>query len=384
MKISLLQQNLQTALRTIQKAVPSKPQLPILSSILIRAENNTLTLSATDLYVGMQAEVPASIEAEGTYTVPGRVFAEAISSLSGGKVVLEVVESSLNITSDTGTHFSVPVTSGEEYPDFPSRDGQSYQLSLETLKEIDSHVCFSAATDQARLILTTVLFQPAAQTQSGALEAVATDGFRLAVLAVPELATLPDPALVPAKALQEAARLADQNSIESVEMSLSESLKQVFFKVGNIQMYARLVEGEYPPYSRIMPATFGIEVIIDGGELLQQLKQASIFARDVSNVVQFTLQPDVAELQLSANGSMGTFESKQQVEVVKAELGEVDQSTENGISIAFNLKYVQDMLQTLKPEKVWFGMNESLKPAMFKVVGKENFQYVVMPFRLNG
>ncbi len=389
MQFSVLQQNLQQSLKTVQKAVPIKAQLPILSSILITAKDSTITLSATDLYMGLQAQLAATIQEEGSIAVPGKIFAEAIATMNSGSITIEVKESTMYISSDSGTKFTVPVQSGEEYPEFPEVTGKTHQLDSATLKKIDSFVGFSAATDQARLILTTILLQPSDKTASDdadmqeqidlskATEAVATDGFRLAVLKVPELQDLEKPILFPAKAIQEVARLAEQLNENTVALSISDTLKQVFFSIGNINMYARLVEGDFPPYERIMPSLFLAEGTVDGVQLLQQLKQASIFARDISNIVQVTLNPLDGEMLLEAKGAMGSFSSKLPMTFAKQELAEPT------VTIAFNIKYVLDFLTAQKPEQVWFGMSESLKPALFKIVGNEAYKYVVMPFRVN-
>lgn len=395
MQFSVLQQNLQQSLKIIQKAVPVKPQLPILSSILITAKNNTLTLSATDLYIGMQAQVAASVQEEGTVAIPGKLFAETISSMNSGKLQITVSDSVMEITSENKTIFKVPAQSGSEYPDFPEKTGTVHQLNSATLKKIDSFVGFSAATDQARLILTTILLQPGITNETTistddtlkvstenalslktASEAVATDGFRLAVLKIPELQNLTVSILFPAKAIQEVSRLAEQLNEETIALSISDTLKQVFFSIGSISMYSRLVGGDFPPYKKIMPSLFLAEGTIDGAELVQQLKQASIFARDVSNIVQVTLNPQDNEMSLEAKGAMGSFSSKIPMTFLKQEL------VESTVTIAFNIKYVLDFLTAQKPEQVWFGMSESLKPAVFKVVGNEDYQYIVMPFRV--
>lgn len=390
MKFSLLQQNLQQSLKVVQKAVPIKAQLPILSSILITAKDSTITLSATDLYMGLQAQLAASIQEEGSIAVPGKIFAEAIATMNSGNITLEIVESALHIRSDDGSEFTVPVQSGDEYPEFPEISGTTHQLASDTLKKIDSFVGFSAATDQARLILTTILLEPgetsAESTEASSddptiasveAQAVATDGFRLAVLRVPELRGLQSPILFPAKAIQEVARLAEQLSEDTIALSISDTLKQVFFSIGNINMYARLVEGDFPPYKRIMPSLFLAEGTVDGAQLHQQLKQASIFARDISNIVQVTLHPENSEMLLEAKGALGSFSSKLPMTFSKQEL------PEETVTIAFNIKYLLDFLTAQKPDQVWFGMSESLKPALFKIVGNEDYAYVVMPFRVN-
>jgi DNA polymerase III subunit beta len=381
MKFSVLQQNLQSGLKVVQKAIPNKPQLPILSSVLISVSETSVSFAATDLYFGVKVEIPASITTTGRCTVPGKLFIDAIFTLGNGKVTISLEEQSLQISSENGASISLPALSAEEYPDFPEQEGTPHTFEITTLKEIDSHVSFASATDQARIVLTTVLFEPTAgtsDTQPG-LRAVCTDGFRLAVLDVTTESSLESKVLIPAKAISEVTRIAEHQEQKTVECSFSESLKQVFFRVGGAQFYTRLVDGDFPPYQKIMPAGFTIELQIDTEELIQKLKQASIFARDVSNIVQFSVSTLDAQMEISAKGAQGSYDSTLPVEVLTNKL----EKTEEDFVIAFNVKYILDFLQTHKNEQVWFGLTEPLKPALFKPSKDSQMQYIVMPFRLN-
>jgi len=381
MKFSVLQQNLQSGLKVVQKAIPNKPQLPILSSVLISVSETSVSFAATDLYFGVKVEIPASITTTGTCTVPGKLFTDAIFTLGNGKVTISLEDQSLQISSENGASISLPSLSAEEYPDFPEQEGTPHTFEITTLKEIDSHVSFASAVDQARLVLTTVLFEPTSgntDTPPG-LRAVCTDGFRLAVLDIQTESSLESKVLIPAKAISEVTRIAEQQEQKTVECSFSESLKQVFFRVGGAQFYTRLVDGDFPPYQKIMPASFTIEVQIDTEELIQKLKQASIFARDVSNIVQFSVSTLDAQMEISAKGAQGSYDSTLPVEVLTNKL----EKTEENFVIAFNVKYILDFLQTHKHEQVWLGLTEPLKPALFKPSKDSQLQYIVMPFRLN-
>lgn len=393
MKFSVLQQNLQSGLKVVQKAIPNKPQLPILSSVLISVSETSVAFAATDLYFGVKVEIPAAITTTGTCAVPGKLFTDAIFTLGNGKVTISLEEQSLHISSENGASISLPALSADEYPDFPEQEGTPHTFQIATLKEIDSHVSFASALDQARLVLTTVLFEPttglnsdsstnsvnADQIDKSGLRAVCTDGFRLAVLDITTESTLESKVLIPAKAISEVTRIAEQQEQKTVECSFSESLKQVFFRVGGAQFYTRLVDGDFPPYQKIMPSGFKIELQFDTEELIQKLKQASIFARDVSNIVQFSISTLDAQMEISAKGAQGSYIATLPVEVLFNEL----EKTEEDFVIAFNVKYILDFLQTHKQEQVWFGLTEPLKPAMFKPSKDSQLQYIVMPFRLN-
>jgi DNA polymerase III subunit beta len=383
MKFSTLHQNLQQGVKIIQKAVPNKPQLPILNSILISVTKKSVTFLTTDLYFGVKVEISASVSEEGSCTVPGKLFTEAVLTLGNGKISISLDKTTLKISSDSGVDISLPADSAQDFPDFPDQEGEPYSFTLKTLKDIQSLVGFSSAQDQARVVLNTVFlenFEASLDSNKlNKLRAVSTDGFRLSVLDIKVERALKSKFLIPVRAVTEVTRIAEQQDQENIDCSFSDNLKQVFFKVGRAQFYARLIEGDFPPYQKIMPSIFAIELAVDTQELLQKLKQASIFARDVSNIVQFSVSLSDSQLEVSAKGSQGSYLTNLPVEIEESTVSD----SEKNFKIAFNVKYILDFLQTQNSEQIWIGLSESLKPAMFKSKKNSNFQYIVMPFRLN-
>lgn len=369
MKIKVLQENLAKALTNLQKAIPSKPQLPILASIHIKVEDTVCQLSATDLYFGVRCKVQADVSESGEIVVPGKEFKEIISSLPPGPITLEYAESTLKIIS-AKSRAKLQCMSSEEYPEFPQSEGENLQLSPDQLDKVLQSVLFSASSDQARPVLTAVLFSLSEQSS----RVVATDGFRLAVLDLSQLSSAQGEVdfLIPAKALGEVARISKQSLDANVVFSVSEELKQAFFSIDDVEVFVRLIEGDYPPYQKIIPSKFATTVIFDKTELLDNLKRASIFAREASNIVKFNIYPE--QIQISASApTIGEF--KGELSSSKVEGGEA--------VIAFNTKYLLDFLQSTTEETIWFGMSESLKPALFKPEGRDDYQYIVMPFKVN-
>jgi DNA polymerase III subunit beta len=368
MKLQLLQENLDQALKTIAKAVPGKPQLPILSTVLLSVVNGEVLLSATDLYLGIRARVPASIEAEGSVAVPAKVFIDTIRSLSPGKISLELAGSSLKISS-AKTKSSLQVQAADDFPDFPDPSGNKTQVLLDQLEQIDALLSFCVSADQARLILTTLLFRP----NETSLEIVATDGFRLGVLKLDQASPVAEEVLIPAKALSEVVKIARQQKVEKIEFSVSQELKQLFFSMNDNEVFVRLVEGQFPPYQKIMPSEFATELTVDGAELQKHLKQAQVFARESSNIVKLELA--AAELTITAASTAhGSFQAQ------------LSASNVTGVpeaSIAFNARYLMEFLTKVKPQLVWIGLSDPLKPAMFRPAEQKNYSYVVMPFRVN-
>jgi len=367
MTITVLQENLQTSLNYLQKVIPSKPQLPILSSILLHIQPTTCTLAATDLYMGIRSIIPVTSDEKVDIVVPGKQFREIINSLHPGKITLEYSESTLSITSGR-TKATLQCFSNEEYPPFPQITGKNYQLNREKVRLIEKYSAFSASSDQTRPVLTTILFE----FNDTQLKAVATDGFRLAVLGLSDMgANNAEKLLVPSRALVEVSRIMDQLGVENLDFTVSDELKQILFMVGDVEVYVRLIAGEFPPYEKIMPSVFSTEVIFDKTELLESIKQALIYARDASNITQLIISDDGVKIT-ATSPSLGTFEGKLHHATTTGESNEV----------AFNSRYLLDFLAAVQSDRVWFGMSDALKPVLFKIEDVEDFSYVVMPFKV--
>jgi DNA polymerase III subunit beta len=369
MKITFLQENLNQALTHLAKAIPSKPQLPILSSILISAGEKEVTLSATDLYFGVRTSLPITAIEPGEVVVPGKQFKEVVSTLPAGEMKLEYKDGVLHIKSGS-IKASLQCLVGDDYPPFPQDEGEEYSLATSDLELIDQTVVFSASLDQARPVLTSLLFD----FSENNLKVVATDGFRLATLMTAGDKSMGERKfLLPAKVFSEVYRIAHQVGVKNVAIKVSDELKQAFITAGNVKMFVRLIDGDYPPYEKIIPSSFGTEVVFDSGELAENLKRAMVFARDASNIVRFSIEKNQVKLE-ATSPTIGSFLGQLELVQVKGDQAE----------IAFNAKYILDYLQAVKTEKVWFGMNESLKPALFKTDSLEVHQYVTMPFKVNG
>lgn len=368
MKIKVLQENLNTSLQHLQKAIPSKPQLPILSSILIEIKNNQCTLSATDLYFAVRCTVQVDSEDSATFVVPGKQFKEIISSLNPGVLTVTYENTALTITSDK-TKTTLSCLSSDDFPKFPQIEGSEFTLPFKHLEMIEKNIIFSASVDQARPVLTAILFEFSPE----GLQVVSTDGFRLSTLVLDSSQSFePETFLIPAKALSEVFRIASKLEVSQVRFIVSQELKQVIFYIEDVEVFVRLIEGAFPPYQKIIPLEFNTEVMFDSEELIEHLRRAHIFAKESSNIVKFVITDELVTIT-SSSPTYGTY------------IGELKSVSVSGKQneIAFNIKYLLDYLSTTKETKHWFGMNESLKPALFKPESLQLLQYVVMPFKIN-
>jgi len=367
MRLSILQENFKPALINASKAVPARPQLAILGSIHLKADATHLEVSATDLYVGIRSKVQTEVTEPGSLVIPAKTILDVIQALPPGKLELETQGNTLTIVSSSGK-VKLQVQSSEEYPAFPAQAGDTLVFSLEDLEHIDKYLKFAAGSDPTRIVLTAFLLQFTHKE----LEIVSTDGFRLAHLKLPLSQEVAEQKfLLPAKAISEVCRIAAQEKVTSVTFYLSQELKQLSFMINQTEMYVRLLEGEFPPYEKIMPVGFGVQATWDGDEFAAQIKRAFIFARETSNIIRFQLEAD--ELVLTArSATQGEYEGRLPLKLL------VGQPT----SIAFNAKYLMDFMSLVKPQTIWFGMNDNLKPSLFRPEGHTHYSYVVMPFRV--
>lgn len=375
-KIQLLQENISKSLNYLQKAIPSRPQLPILSSIHIKVTKASCVFSATDLYFGVRSSSPCQSDNEGEIVVPGKELREIILSLPPGKVSLEYDNATLTIKSGK-SRSTLQCYNSDDFPEFPLVEGEAKSITMDDLERINSFVVFSTSLDQARPVLTSALFSYTDKT----LEVVGTDGFRLSRLVLKnknsgkktgDSASDSASLLIPAKSISEVFRISSQQEEEKVEFKVSDELKQALFIVGEVEIFVRLIEGSYPPFEKIIPTTSSTSVSFNARELLENIKRANIFSRDSSNIVKFSFTKNSCLIK-AESPSLGTFEGELEQAVVSGEEAE----------IAFNSKYLLDFLQAIKEDEIEFTMTDGLKPATFTPRNQTNYQYVVMPFKVN-
>lgn len=368
MKFNILQENLKTNLAYIQKAIPNKPQLPILKNILLEVKDNILLLRATDLHLGAKVLIPIEMEEAGTALVPGEIFKQIIFSLDSGKINFQLQDNNLILKTSKNSS-TLPFQLSDEFPSFSQEEGSSFSLAKDIFQEIDRYVNHSVSLDQTRPVLTSVLlrFSP------NLLQIVGTDGFRLSILNKKiDYAGENIDLLVPQKGLKEILRIIDQKQIDTVNFELLNESKQLKFVIDNLEIYLQLIEGVFPPFEKILPSEYLIELKISGEAFLEEIKRAYILSRGSSNIIKIQLDSDNLLIK-SFSPSLGSYQGK--IPLIEP----VNQNLE----IAFNAKYLLDFLQNVKPQDLVLGLNETLKPALFRPANLDNFNYIVMPFRAN-
>ncbi len=368
MKIIVSQSLLNQALTYAQKAIASKPSLPVLGGILFKAEKDSCQILATDLYLGIKTTIPAEIKKTGSVVIPGKQLKELVSVLDEKDIEIETQENSVVIKSGEGTTtFSVLPTA--DFPEFPDVKGEDVILSNQLLDQISQKVLPSISSDTTRPVLTCVLFD----IDKKNTQVVATDGFRLSLLKSSEVySSTKQQWLIPATALSEVIRVAQAKSENSVSVCAAPDIKQVRFSVADVQFWVRLMDGEYPPYNKIIPSDFKTEVKVLADELLSHVRRAQVVNKDTSNIVELR----VIKSQLTIAARTTTVSS------YTAQLNTISVDGAD-CTIAFNARYLIDILKEAGQNQVNLSLVESLKPAQLTFLNETDFLYVMMPFRIN-
>ncbi len=370
MKIQILQENLNKGLNTASRSISSKAQLPILANVLIRTDKNRLQISATNLENGVSLWLGAKIEKEGEITIPARVLSEIVASLPAGKIDLEVVENSLSLSS-SGYSAKLNGISATEFPKLPVYSEENLiSLPSEKLLSAIDQVAFSAATDDSRPVLTGVLLK----IKDKELSMVATDGYRLSLRKielenpVKEEITL----ILPAKTLLEVARIIseEKGQNQQIGMGYTKEQNQVVFVFNDLELYSRVIEGEFPDYGKIIPQETNTKVLIDKESFNRAVKIVSVFARESANIVKLEIENGI--LKMSAN-SPQVGENTNSLEVKQE--GEK-------IEIAFNFRFLQSLLNAVSTKEIILEASGSLSPGLFKESEKSDFLHLIMPVRL--
>ena len=372
MKVSSLQENLAKGLATVGRAVPVRSTLPQASHVLLASDEGRLKLVATDLMIATTCWIGAQVEEEGSVTVPARLLTDFVASLPSDKVELTVTDRGRQLhVSCARNEATVSGMDAADFPPVPSvDDGLTLELDPKQFKRAVGQVEFAAAADDTRPVLTGI--HTLAEGQE--LTLAAADGFRLAVHKLPlrqEVAERVE-VIVPARALREVVRLiADDDA--PLTMSFSSSRSQVLFKLPNAELVATLIQGTFPNYSQLIPQSYTTRTTLAMKPFLQETRIAAIFARDGAGIIRLQVEPE--------EGPSGVLSISAKAEEIGNHEGKMDVKVEGEASkIAFNSRYLQDVLQVLDCEDIALETTSPSSPGVLRPIGTDdNYVHVVMP-----
>jgi len=368
MKIQIKKEELQKGIQIVQNIITPKNILPILSNILIETTKNKVKLTSTDLDMGIAILLDANIEEAGSITLPAKKLSDIIKELPEGEVMISVKKNNVvHIRLET-CEFKLMGLSAEEFPKLPSfKDKEVIEIDQVILKEMLHLTVFSVSHEETRYVLNGLLLElkKHAHKDNFMMKLVATDGRRLALVEKSLETKLAKELkiIIPHKTIIELLRnLQDDGKIQIVVAT-----NQVFFELNNIIVISRLIEGEFPDYSRVIPPPADIKIKADRQQLLQAIRRASLFTTPDSLAI---------KLELSAN-KLVVSKSTPDVGESREEVG-VEYSGKDMI-IGFNPNYVVDVLRNLSGAFVELELVAPEKPG---VIRTEDYVYLVQPMRL--
>jgi len=385
------------AIQTVARAVSGRSSLPILSHVLLQPQGASgMRLVATDLEMWMECALPARVQASlahettSGFTLPARVFAEMLGALPEADVLLDRPDGGNKIhVRCARSNYDVLGLSSEEFPSPPEVEPTAtFHIQGSALKQMIRQVSFAVSTDETRAILTGILVR----FDGAELTLVATDTHRLAVRNGPvATGSGTATAVVPARAMNEVTRLAGDDDAVTIALASGQARFEVRrrgderdtdaaeigglpgrYRQQSTTMVTRLIEGQYPNYERVIPQSHERKWTLVRTDLAAAVKRIAIVARDNANRV--VLETEGSQLVLTAeSGTVGS--ARDEVEVAREG---------DDITIAFNAKYLAEVLGAVDSEGVSFELTEPLRPGVVRPVGDMAPRYVcvLMPMQV--
>jgi DNA polymerase-3 subunit beta len=371
MKVTCLQENLARGLGIVGRAVAVRSTLPVTSNVLIATDHGRIKLAATNLDIALSCWIGGQIEDEGAITVPARLLTDFVNSLPQEKIELTLAPRAKQVRLVCARNeATIGGIDAEDFPPIPSVEGDTIELDAKVMREAIAQVVFSAATDDSRPVLTGVDIV----VEGDQLTLAAADGFRLSVrsLKLKKKVGERHEVIVPAKALSELSRLL-QDQDDPIQMTFDAAKTKVLFRLKDVELVAQLIQGTFPDYSRLIPKEWGSRAIVEVRDFLQETKIASIFARDGSGIVRIMFQA-------SDNGTPGQMTIAARADEIGDNTGVLDAAVEGEASkIAFNGRYLQDVLQVLDGGRVALETTGPSQPGVIRPVDNDSYVHVVMP-----
>lgn len=368
MQLTILQDNLQTALTTAARAVPARSTLPVLSNVYLKATmDGRLQLSATNLEMGITTWTGAKVTRAGETTIPAKTLAELVATFPRDVITLDLDERIETLALNCGgSKAKIKGVPGVEFPPMSETemDG-ALEFDGAMFRDVVRQTVFSASADEARPVLTGVQIELSGITGTFA----SADGFRLSTRTV-ELSKSVNPArfIVPAKALAEVAKVTGN----TVQMLFRDGRGQVVFRAGNTEVTSQLIDGNFPDFRQVIPTEFETRLTVETAALLKACKQAEIFARESNYIAKLKIDGILNHLTVTA----ASEETGQNETIVPAEMDG------GAMLIAFNIAFLRQALEVVKTPRVVLGLNNLSSPGVIWENGNTTFTHVIMPMHI--
>jgi DNA polymerase III subunit beta len=373
MRVSVLQENFHKGLGIVSRAIQSRPSLPILANVMLTTDDARLRLSATNLELGISAWIGAKVETGGSITVPARTLQDLISTLPPERVDLDLDVRTLTLhLSCAGKSANIKGMDASDFPTMPDfTPEQAIAIKARTFKEMVDQVVFSAAKEDNRPILTGVLMR----FEGDVLTLAAADGYRLSVRTT-ELefnAGDREPLIVPSRTLQELSRVISDEDDE-LQIALPKGRGQIMFSLSNVVMVSQLIEGKFPDYEAIIPRRYETSILAYTDDLLAACRSSEVFAKDSANTARILIEPSGSPTVPGRVVVAGQSQEKGDAQAP------IDASIEGqAIEVAFNIRYLIDVLSVIREEQVVLETSGPTSPGVVRPAGRDDFIHVIMP-----
>jgi DNA polymerase-3 subunit beta len=366
MKCNLNQSDLSKAIGIVQKAVSVRTTTPILTGILFEVENNKLSLTATDLDLGIKTTIDCQAIEEGAIVVNARLISDFVRKLPS--------KSNIEITTDEHnkmdikcmkSEFVILCNSAEEYPaNTFNNEGTTINMKSQVLKKLIKYTTFAAAQDNMKPVLTGCLME----LEKNICTFAAIDGYRLSVKKEDVNFEGECSIIIPSKSLLEVSRIIEDED-QDVEMLISET--HVSFVFDNTVIISNLLEGEFIKYKDIIKEGYQTKIDIKTIDLRNSIERVSLLAReDKNNLIIVTIEDN--NLMIESTSEYGNAEENIEVKIEG-----------DDIKIGFNSKYILDLLRVVEDEELSVVFQGSLNPCIFKIPDNDEFIYLVLPVRIS-
>jgi len=364
MKFSISTQELNYLLSRVLNGVPAKGTLPILSNVLLEAYHGILSITATDLTVGIRCSSEVQIEEEGAITLPAKRFGQLVRELTALNVSVHANENNIAEIQANSSRFRIHGMSAKEFPRLPDLSGAfKVPLQQKDFRELLNRVSFAVSRDDNRFVLTGALLQ----FSGDKMTLTGTDGKRLARAHLSIASGAEGQYVIPLKAVEEIAKnLSDEGDVFLYILS-----DKIAVEAGNIRVVTKLLSEEYPDVNRVIPERSEAIVTLHREELMSLLRQVALFTSENSHSVRFTF--GAGDLQISANA----------IEVGEGRVSMPVNYQGPSLEIAFNPSYFLDILRNSREETVTLGLVDAFNPGVITESQSVSPLYVIMPMRLS-
>jgi DNA polymerase III subunit beta len=365
-KITVLQDKLAAALSIVGRAVANRSTLPVLGNILLEAKGDTLRLAATNLNIGANVTISATVEEAGAITLPARLLAEFVNSLpTAQRVTIDVMSRTMTARLKcSGYDANIKGIDADEFPivaQMVALTGEAITLPATALKTMIDRVAFAAATDESRPTLTGV----EVVMSDNRLTMAATDGYRLSVQSADVDYAGERKTIIPAKSLAEVARVIDGDTVQVLVIGESQIAFGIDSSLGRIEIVSSLIDAKFPDYKAIIPKRAETAATFKRTDLLSAVRVAALFAKDNSNIIRLSLNGDLTVSATSTESGDGSS-------VVRADI------TGPELEIAFNAAYVSAVLSSVSDDSIRLELTQPNRPGKL-LTSDENYLHVIMP-----